>query len=96
MSQRFLRMSSFLGILLNVDVDCRFFLVHNSDNNRTSNKKSGFFFYKKSKLFFFKLRIEWILVFSSVTSKNLATSKTKATLDQEIKKGPGQKLRQIG
>ena len=43
MSQRFLRMSSFLGILLNVDVDCRFFLVHNSDNNRTSNKKSGFF-----------------------------------------------------
>ena len=25
MSQRFLRMSSFLGILLNVDVDCRFF-----------------------------------------------------------------------
>ena len=54
------------------------------------------FFYKKSKLFFFKLRIEWILVFSSVTSKNLATSKTKATIDQEIKKGPGQKLRQIG
>ena len=96
MSQRFLRMSSFLGILLNVDVDCRFFLVHNSDNNRTSNKKSGFFVYKKTKLLFFKLRIEWILVFSSVTSKNLATSKTKATIDQKIKKSPGQKLRQIG
>ena len=52
MSQRFLRMSSFLGILLNVDVDCRFFLVHNSDNNRTSNKKSGFFFIRSQNYFY--------------------------------------------